>query len=140
MTDVEVEVDCPHCGGSINLGTIASGAFDCPLCNERFEWNADAPSFLDILSEMGFWIGSLAPFLLACLGIFLGLIIDEGDGWTMLGWFLVSVVVWPVVSIAIGIYAYVTARMPLMIGGLVSLAVSVGLHLLFWAWVFMTGF
>ena len=133
MTDVEVEVDCPHCGGSINLGTIASGAFDCPLCNERFEWNADAPSFLDILFEMGFWIGSLAPFLLACLVIALGLIIDEGDGWTMLGWFLVSVVVWPVVSLAIGLYGYVAARVPLMFGGLVSLAASIGFYLLFWA-------
>ena len=135
-----VEVDCPHCGGRINLGTNASGTFDCPLCNEQFEWNSDAPSFLDIFSELGFWIGSLAPFLLACLGIVLGLIIDEGDGWTALGWFLVSVVVWPVVSLAIGIYVYVTARVPLMIGGLVSLAVSGGLHLLFWTWIAIRGF
>ena len=85
MADVEVDVDCPHCGGRINLGTNASGAFDCPLCNEQFEWNSDAPSFLDILFEMGFWIGALAPFLLACSVIVLGLMI-AGDGWGFLAW------------------------------------------------------
>ena len=132
MADVEVEVDCPHCGGRINLGTNASGAFDCPLCNEQFEWNSDAPSFLDILFEMGFWIGALAPFLLACSVIVLGLMI-AGDGWGFLAWALVSVVLWPVVSLAIGLYGYVAARVPLMFGGLVSLAVSIGFYLLFWA-------
>lgn len=132
MADVEVEVDCPHCGGRINLGTNASGAFDCPLCHEQFEWNSDAPSFLDILFEMGFWIGALAPFLLACSVIVLGLMI-AGDGWGFLAWALVSVVLWPVVSLAIGLYGYVAARVPLMFGGLVSLAVSIGFYLLFWA-------
>ena len=132
MADVEVEVDCPHCGGRINLGTNASGAFDCPLCHEQFEWNSDAPSFLDILFEMGFWIGALAPFLLACSVIVLGLII-AGDGWGFFAWALVSVVLWPVVSLAIGVYGYVAARVPLMFGGLVSLAVSIGFYLLFWA-------
>ena len=132
MADSGVEVDCPHCGGRINLGTNASGAFDCPLCHEQFEWNSDAPSFLDILFEMGFWIGALAPFLLACSVIVLGLII-AGDGWGFLAWALVSVVLWPVVSLAIGLYGYVAARVPLMFGGLVSLAVSIGFYLLFWA-------
>ena len=132
MADSGVEVACPHCGGRINLGTNASGAFDCPLCHEQFEWNSDAPSFLDILFEMGFWIGALAPFLLACSVIVLGLMI-AGDGWGFLAWALVSVVLWPVVSLAIGLYGYVAARVPLMFGGLVSLAVSIGFYLLFWA-------
>ena len=132
MADSGVEVACPHCGGRINLGTNASGAFDCPLCHEQFEWNSDAPSFLDILFEMGFWIGALAPFLLACSVIVLGLII-AGDGWGFFAWALVSVVLWPVVSLAIGVYGYVAARVPLMFGGLVSLAVSIGFYLLFWA-------
>ena len=64
--------------------------------------------------------------------IVLGLII-AGDGWGFLAWALVSVVLWPVVSLAIGLYGYVAARVPLMFGGLVSLAVSIGFYLLFWA-------
>jgi hypothetical protein len=38
-----------------------------------------------------------------------------------------------VVALAFGLYGYVTARVPLMIGGLLSLAVSTVLVLLLWA-------
>ena len=131
MADSGVEVACPHCGGRINLGTNASGAFDCPLCHERFEWGSPGlPP--DVLYERDFWIGGFAPFLAALLGVVLTLIV-VGDDWVALGWLFVSLLAWPVMALVIGIYGYVTARFPLMIGGLLSLVVSVGLYLLFWA-------
>ena len=131
MADSGVEVACPHCGGRINLGTNASGAFDCPLCHERFEWGSPGlPP--DVLSERGFWVSGIAPFLIALLGVVLTLVF-AGDNWGALGWLFYSLLAWPVVALIIGIYGYVTARFPLMIGGLLSLVVSVGLYLLFWA-------
>ena len=131
MADSGVEVACPHCGGRINLGTNASGAFDCPLCHERFEWGLPGLS-PDVLSERGFWVSGIAPFLIALLGVVLTLIV-AGDDWVALGWILVSLLAWPVVALVIGIYGYVTARFPLMIGGLLSFAVSTLLLLLLWA-------
>ena len=29
---------CPHCEGEIELGTDASGEFECPHCGREFEW------------------------------------------------------------------------------------------------------
>lgn len=77
-------------------------------------------------------MSGIAPFLIALLGVVLTLIV-VGDDWVALGWIFVSLLAWPVVALVIGIYGYVTARFPLMIGGLLSLVVSVGLYLLFWA-------
>lgn len=131
MAGAGVEVDCPHCGGRIDLGTNASGAFDCPICHEQFEWNPPG-LYPDFFSERDFWIGGFAPFLAALLGVVLTLIV-AGDDWGALLWLFVSLLAWPVVALVIGIYAYVTARFPLMIGGLLSLVVSVGLYL----WYFL---
>ena len=133
MVEVEVEVDCPHCGGRVNLGTNGAGTFVCPLCHEQFELGSDDFAPLDLLAERGLWIGGLVPFLIAFLGIVITLIVVE-DGWVALAWALVFLLAWPVVALALGLYGYVTARVPLMIGGLLSLAVStVLLLLLLWA-------
>ena len=131
MVEVEVEVDCPHCGGRVNVGTIGVGTFVCPLCHEQFELGSDDFSPLDLLAERGLWIGGLVPFLIAFLGIVITLIVAE-DGWVALGWSFVFSLAWPVVALAFGLYGYVTARVPLMIGGLLSLAVSTVLLLLLW--------
>ena len=32
---------CPHCEGTIELDTDASGKFECPHCEREFEWNID---------------------------------------------------------------------------------------------------
>ena len=136
MVEVEVEVDCPHCGGRVNLGTNGAGTFVCPLCHEQFELGSDDFSPLDLLAERGLWIGGLVPFLIAFLGIVITLIVaaaSGGDGWVALAWALVFLLAWPVVALALGLYGYVTARVPLMIGGLLSLAVSTVLLLLLWA-------
>ena len=77
-------------------------------------------------------MSGIAPFLIALLGVVLTLIV-AGDDWVALGWILVSLLAWPVVALVIGIYGYVTARFPLMIGGLLSFAVSTLLLLLLWA-------
>lgn len=37
--DDRVVVECPHCGVDIQLSSDASGLFECPECNQEFEWN-----------------------------------------------------------------------------------------------------
>ncbi len=39
MSQLMVEILCPHCEGEIELDDDASGEFECPLCNGEFEWN-----------------------------------------------------------------------------------------------------
>ena len=34
-----VAILCPHCEGEIELDDDASGEFQCPLCDDEFEWN-----------------------------------------------------------------------------------------------------
>ena len=43
---------CPHCEGTIELDTDASGKFECPHCEREFEWNInDDSSIADPGSE-----------------------------------------------------------------------------------------
>ena len=35
---------CPHCEGTIELDTDASGEFECPHCGREFEWNINDDS------------------------------------------------------------------------------------------------
>ena len=43
---------CPHCEGTIELDTDASGEFECPHCGREFEWNInDDSSIADPGSE-----------------------------------------------------------------------------------------
>ena len=35
------EIQCPHCSGDIDLADDASGLFDCPHCDEEFEYGTN---------------------------------------------------------------------------------------------------
>ena len=35
----EIIIHCPHCSSTIEMPINASGLFDCPHCNEEFQWN-----------------------------------------------------------------------------------------------------
>ena len=35
----EIVIQCPHCNSTLEMPSNASGLFDCPDCNEEFQWN-----------------------------------------------------------------------------------------------------
>ena len=36
---IEIIIHCLHCNSTIEMPLDASGLFDCPHCNEEFQWN-----------------------------------------------------------------------------------------------------
>ena len=42
-----VEILCPHCEGELALDDDASGEFECPLCDGKFEWNVEEEESFD---------------------------------------------------------------------------------------------
>ncbi len=126
-----VEIECPHCDEGIELEDDDFGLFDCPHCDEEFEWNSEKPSvFEDLVRQQDFWIGSLVPFLTTCLGLLVSLIAGP-DSLEIIAWGIFSLLLWPIVAIGIGIYGFMQMRSPLWFGAVISLAISVGLFLLF---------
>ena len=126
-----VEIECPHCDEGIELDDDASGEFACPLCDGEFEWNSENPStHEDLFMQREFWIGSLVPFLTTCLGLFVSFI-AVGDSWDFIALGAISILLWPIVAIGIGIYGFMKMRRPLWFGAIISLAISVALFLLF---------
>ena len=45
-----VEIECPLCAESIDLGMAEEGAYECPYCEDEFYWEPD--EFLDIENEI----------------------------------------------------------------------------------------
>jgi len=45
-----VEVECPLCAESIDLGMAEEGAYECPYCEDEFYWEPD--EFLNIEKEL----------------------------------------------------------------------------------------
>jgi len=126
-----VEIQCPHCDEGIELEDDVFGLFDCPFCEEEFEWDSEIPSvYEDLFRQQDFWIGSLVPFLTTCLGLFVS-IITVDDPMDFFAWGAISILLWPIVAIGIGIYGFMQMRSPLWFGAVISLAISVVLFFLF---------
>jgi hypothetical protein len=126
-----VEIECPHCDEGIELGDDDFGLFECPFCEEEFEWNRESThAYEELFRQQEFWIGSLVPFLTTCLGLFVSLI-AVGGSWDFIVWGGISILLWPIVAIGIGIYGFMKMRSPLWFGAVISLAISVVLFLLF---------
>ena len=126
-----VEIECPHCDEGIELDDDDFGLFECPHCEEEFEWNSENPSVHeDLFMQREFWIGSLVPFLTTCLGLFVSSI-AVGGSWDFIVWGAISILLWPIVAIGIGIYGFMQMRSPLWFGAVISLAISVVLFFLF---------
>ena len=118
-----VEIECLHCDEDIELGDDEFGLFECPYCEEEFEWYPESTNQEEGLFRQGdFWIGALVPFLTALLGIFFSYIL-VGDTWDLLGWLACSCLLWPILAIGIGIYGFTKKRMLLWFGAATSLAV-----------------
>ena len=126
-----VEIECPHCDEGIELDDDAFGLFECPFCEEEFEWESEnAPVHEEVVGAPEFWIGSLVPFGTTCIGLLLSYM-AVGDSWDLILWGLISILLWPVVAIGIGIYGFMTMQRPLWIGAVTSLAISATLLFLF---------
>tara|TARA_B110000444_G_scaffold41423_1_gene37394 strand:+ start:16824 stop:17228 length:405 start_codon:yes stop_codon:yes gene_type:complete len=125
-----VEIECPHCDEGIELNDNEFGLFECPFCEEDFEWNSEGTESHEVLFGTGeFWIGTLVPFLTTILGVIASAVIFD-DAWDSLGWMLISILLWPIVAIGIGIYGFVSMRKRLLFGSTISLMISVVLFLL----------
>jgi hypothetical protein len=125
-----VEIECPHCDEGIELDDDDFGLFECPFCEEEFEWNPESThAYEDLFMQREFWIGSLVPFLTTCLGLFVSFIAVDGE-YEIIGWGIISLLLWPIVAIGIGIYGFMKMRSPLWFGAVISLAISVALSLL----------
>ena len=126
-----VEIQCPHCDEGIELEDDVFGLFDCPFCEEEFEWNRESThAYEELFRQQEFWIGSLVPFLTTCLGLFVS-IITVDDPMDFFAWGAISILLWPIVAIGIGIYGFMQMRSPLWFGAVISLAISVVLFFLF---------
>lgn len=124
-----VEIECPHCDEGIELNDNEFGLFECPFCEEDFEWNSEGTESHEVLFGTGeFWIGTLVPLLTTILGVIASAVIF--DGWDSLGGMLISILLWPIVAIGIGIYGFVSMRKGLLFGATISLMISVVLFLL----------
>jgi len=131
-------IQCPHCGGDIELDYV-EGLFDCPHCDEgnpirylgdELEIRATNPCgeqpLVEFDRKLDFWFGLVVPFLPPLLAIILfpaGDNVSSSEAWDALGYFLISVCLWPLVAIGLGICGLVSARRPLVVGSGLSFAV-----------------
>jgi hypothetical protein len=119
-----VEIECPHCGEGIELDDDDFGLFECPFCEEEFERNRESThDHEELFRQREFWIGSLVPFLTTCLGLFVSFV-AVGDSWDFFAWAVISILLWPIVAIGIGIYGFIKIRRLLWLGAATSLAIS----------------
>ena len=118
-----VEIECPHCGEGIKLDDDDFGLFECPFCEEEFEWNRESThDHEELFRPREFWIGPLVPFLTTCLGLFVSFV-AVGDSWDFFAWAVISILLWPIVAIGIGIYGFFKMRRSLWLGAATSLAI-----------------
>ncbi len=118
-----VEIECPHCDEGIELDDDDFGLFECPFCEEEFEWNRESThAHEELFRQWDFWIGSLVPFLTTCLGLFVSFV-AVGDAWDFIAWAVISILLWPIVAIGIGIYGFIKMRRSLWLGAATSLAI-----------------
>ena len=115
-----VEIQCPHCVEIIELNSDLFGLFECPFCEEEFEWSPErSPSNDELFNSNDFLIGLCAPALPSSIGIFYAFVFAEG--WDSLVWFVLSMLIWPVIAIIFLIYGIIKARKFMIFGTAMSL-------------------
>lgn len=114
-----VEIQCPHCGESIELEDGIFGLFGCPFCNEEFEWDPDITiTDNDSFNPKDFLIGLFAPASPSIIGILYSLIFT--DGWDSLIVFVFSLLIWPLLAIPFLIYGFISKRRFMVFGTSIS--------------------
>ena len=115
-----VEIQCPHCVESIELDDGIFGLFECPFCEEEFEWNPEEEaSNDDLFNTKDFLIGLCGPTIPSAIGIFCSFVFV--DGLDTLIWIVISWLIWPVMAIIFLIYGFFTARRFMIFGTFISL-------------------
>ena len=114
-----VEIQCPHCVEIIELEDSLFGFFECPSCEKEFEWSPErSPSNEELFNTKDFLIGLFAPSTLSIMGLLYSLVFL--DGWDTLVWFVLSMLIWPVLAIIFLIYGIITARKFMIFGTAMS--------------------
>ena len=109
---------------------MAEGLFECPHCNEEFEWGRQSSLTDDgMMQSRDFWIGLLVPILVTFCGLVISVIL-VGDTWDVLLWGFLSILLCPILALGIVIYGYVNVRTFLWIGASITFALSAPLCLL----------
>ena len=120
-----VLIECPHCAEGVELDGAAFGLFECPFCEEEFEWSRERHHAHEEWNEpFGFAIGAIVPFATTCLGVIYSIM--AYDGLDALVGILFSIILWPAMSLVLVVYAYIRGRKLMLNGALGSLAVSGG--------------
>ena len=114
-----VEIQCPHCVESIELEDGIFGLFECPFCNEEFEWDPEIPrTDHDSFKPKDFLIGFFAPASLSIIGILYSLIFI--NGWDSFIVFVFSLLIWPLLAVPFLIYGIITKRRFMVFGTSIS--------------------
>ena len=75
-----VEIECPSCSETVDLGSDTTGTYECPYCNDDFEydWIKDSKQFqLDIgRIPLYFFLFVIATFVIAVILVLLGVKTD----------------------------------------------------------------
>tara|TARA_Y100000766_G_C18380051_1_gene352994 strand:+ start:63 stop:455 length:393 start_codon:yes stop_codon:yes gene_type:complete len=114
-----VEIQCPNCVEIIELEDGLFGFFECPFCQEEFGWNPErSPSNEELFNTKDFLIGLFAPSSISIIGLLYSFVFV--DGWDTLVWFVLSMLVWPILAIIFLIYGIITARKFMIFGTAMS--------------------
>ena len=72
-------IECPHCADGVELDGAAFGLFECPFCEEEFEWSRERHHAHEEWNEpFGFAIGAIVPFATTCLGVIYSIMAYDG--------------------------------------------------------------
>jgi len=119
-----VVIQCPHCGGDVELEDGASGLFECPYCNKDFAWNDG----LDInnLKVKFLWhlFGIFSPSLIFFLSFWLMVTVGDPQGFDILGYYLISLLICIIYTPSLAIFAWFRKNKPLLDGALLSIVAS----------------
>ena len=119
-----VVIQCPHCGGDVELEDGASGLFECPYCNKDFAWNDG----LDInnLKVKFLWhlFGIFSPSMTFFLSFWLMVTVGDPQGFDILGYYLISLLICIIYTPSLAIFAWFRKNKPLLDGALLSIVAS----------------
>ena len=119
-----VVIQCPHCGEDVELEDEESGSFECPYCNKDFAWdrgldlNDSKVIFLSLL------FGIFSPILIFFLTFWITVAVGDPQGFDVLGYYLISLLICIIYTPSLAIYAWLTGNKPLLEGALISIVAS----------------
>ena len=74
-----VEVECPSCSETVDLGSDTTGTYECPYCNEDFEYDSEIERQDGDLSTI--WIVGAVSLAFGVAGVIALISVIEDMGW-----------------------------------------------------------